>query len=230
MRRPLFLAAVAAAMLGAATVATAQEIAGPTPCCGKVCSGTTSTGCGAILPDGLGTLSGCVGVDGVVCTGGQFLDQQDSALIDGCTCVLGQCFGPLGPDTQPMTEAECTAAARAACEEAGNIVTTQNDAACGGGGGNENCTNGTDDDGDVDCDDTNCAGEPECQNGGGGNENCSNGRDDDGDGDVDCADSDCADNKKCQECRNRSGGGDGTNPGGHGNPAGCDNPGGLKKR
>ena len=100
-----------------------------------------------------------------------------------------------------------------------------------GGGGNEECTNGGDDDGDgdVDCDDTDCAGNPECPPTGGGNENCSNGRDDDGDGDIDCADSDCADNKKCQECRNKSGGGDGTNPGGHGNPAGCNNPGGLKK-
>ena len=45
-----------------------------------------------------------------------------------------------------------------------------------------------DGDGDVDCDDSDCASAQNCQIA--GTENCSNGVDDDGDG-LDCNDSDC---------------------------------------
>ena len=67
----------------------------------------------------------------------------------------------------------------------------------GGGGTPENCSNGTDDDGDglTDCDDPDCAGDPNCQS---TPENCSNGSDDDGDGLTDCDDPDCASDPACQ--------------------------------
>ena len=57
-----------------------------------------------------------------------------------------------------------------------------------GGIASEQCGNGRDDDQDglVDCDDSDCRGTPEC-----GGENCENNQDDDGDGLVDCVDSDC---------------------------------------
>ena len=57
----------------------------------------------------------------------------------------------------------------------------------------EICDNGLDDDADglLDCDDSDCAGDPAC------GENCTNGIDDDLDGDTDCADADCAANPAC---------------------------------
>ncbi|MFH2009403.1 MAG: trypsin-like serine protease [bacterium] len=61
----------------------------------------------------------------------------------------------------------------------------------------EDCTNGIDDDadGDVDCEDADCAPHPACL---ALVEQCGNGQDDDGDGDVDCADSDCTGLPHCQ--------------------------------
>ncbi|OUU23872.1 MAG: hypothetical protein CBC13_04620, partial [Planctomycetia bacterium TMED53] len=61
----------------------------------------------------------------------------------------------------------------------------------------ENCTNGTDDDGDglVDCEDTDCDQDPACA--APPVENCTNGTDDDGDGLADCADPDCSGNPNC---------------------------------
>jgi len=61
-------------------------------------------------------------------------------------------------------------------------------------GAQELCGNGVDDDGDgdVDCDDADCVGVPECIF-----EVCDNGVDDDGDGDVDCDDADCAFQPPC---------------------------------
>ena len=53
----------------------------------------------------------------------------------------------------------------------------------------EDCTNGSDDDGDglQDCADADCASDPLCLPA----ETCGNGIDDDGDGAIDCGDSDC---------------------------------------
>jgi len=69
----------------------------------------------------------------------------------------------------------------------------------------EDCVNEQDDDGDgdVDCEDTDCADEPHCHE-----SVCDNGEDEDGDGDVDCDDADCADDPACAEevegiCDNR---------------------------
>ena len=58
------------------------------------------------------------------------------------------------------------------------------------------CGNGVDDDGDgdLDCDDADCLGDPACPE-----LDCANGLDDDGDGDVDCADADCAGEPACVE-------------------------------
>jgi hypothetical protein len=55
----------------------------------------------------------------------------------------------------------------------------------------EQCDNGVDDDGDgdVDCDDADCAEDEACAE---AVELCDNGIDDDGDGKVDCDDADCA--------------------------------------
>ncbi len=63
---------------------------------------------------------------------------------------------------------------------------------------NEDCINEVDDDqdGDIDCDDSDCASDPACQETGG--EDCGNGLDDDQDGDIDCADSDCNADPACQ--------------------------------
>ncbi len=66
----------------------------------------------------------------------------------------------------------------------------------------EQCSNGVDDDGDgdIDCDDADCATASECIL-----EQCSNGVDDDGDGDIDCDDADCATSPPCvppEECAN----------------------------
>lgn len=67
---------------------------------------------------------------------------------------------------------------------------------CGGAPANEICNNGIDDDndGDVDCDDANCANNAVCDL----PEDCNNGDDDDNDGDVDCDDNDCAADVFCQ--------------------------------
>jgi hypothetical protein len=152
-----------------------------------------------------------------------------------------------------LTEAQCTAAAVEACKEGGNAI-TEPDASCPGGGPETNCTNGLDDDGDgaIDCADSDCASDPACQ-GPTTETNCTNLLDDDGDGAIDCADSDCASDPACQQAtetncsngldddgdglidcddpdctKNRSGGGDDTNPGGHGNDQGSCNPAGMK--
>jgi hypothetical protein len=79
----------------------------------------------------------------------------------------------------------------------------------------ENCTNGTDDDGDnlADCADPDCASDPACAP---KTEICDNGTDDDGDGLIDCADPDCAGSPTCGDLE--SGGcrlGDGSNGSGN---------------
>ncbi len=67
----------------------------------------------------------------------------------------------------------------------------------------EICGNGVDDDGDgnADCDDSDCAYDPSCEDSGedAKTEICDNGIDDDGDGAIDCEDSDCADDAACKE-------------------------------
>jgi len=70
----------------------------------------------------------------------------------------------------------------------------------------EDCTNGTDDDGDalVDCQDPDCVSDPACAPSGA--EICNNGVDDDADGLVDCGDPDCATNAICV-ARDLEGGG-----------------------
>jgi len=68
----------------------------------------------------------------------------------------------------------------------------------------EDCTNGIDDDadGDLDCEDADCASYPDCLP---IVEHCGNGVDDDDDGDVDCADSDCTDLPHCDGAGNKGG-------------------------
>ena len=60
------------------------------------------------------------------------------------------------------------------------------------------CDDGVDndEDGDVDCDDSDCASDAACT-GGGETEVCTDGIDNDGDGAIDCDDSDCADDAAC---------------------------------
>jgi hypothetical protein len=64
-------------------------------------------------------------------------------------------------------------------------------------GTSEDCDDGIDNDGDtkVDCDDSNCGGDPACVEA----EDCDDGIDNDGDGDVDCDDSDCVGDPACPE-------------------------------
>jgi len=70
-------------------------------------------------------------------------------------------------------------------------------ATCTGGTPAENCTNGSDDDGDgrADCADSDCASAANCQ---AVSENCTNDTDDDDDGQVDCDDADCRFVTACQ--------------------------------
>lgn len=60
-----------------------------------------------------------------------------------------------------------------------------------------NCSDGIDNDqdGDVDCEDSDCEGDPACP---GEETDCSDGVDNDQDGDVDCDDADCAEDPICQ--------------------------------
>ncbi len=64
--------------------------------------------------------------------------------------------------------------------------------------GIEDCTNGTDDDtdGNIDCNDADCAADPACT--GTSETQCTNSVDDDNDGNIDCDDSDCAADPACQ--------------------------------
>jgi len=153
-------------LLAAPVMAQIGDLSGTTPCCAKVCSGSTSTRCGDLVPTGLSMmLSGCAGIDGqlpAICVGCQLLDAADTALLDGCLCVLGNCLGPLAAGGAALTPAQCTAASVAACESTGNVVVKQNDADCTGGGCNPACT-----DGHV-CQGTTCvcpSGETECPDG-----------------------------------------------------------------
>jgi hypothetical protein len=72
---------------------------------------------------------------------------------------------------------------------------------CPSGGSGENCFNGIDDDGDglADCNDPDCATDPNCVD-----ENCNNNIDDDGDGYVDCDDTECWNESVCdgENCNN----------------------------
>ena len=212
-----------------------QDLNGTTPCCGVVCNGTTSTRCGDLLSSaGLSTQSGCIGLDSqfpATCVGGHLLDAADSALLDGCVCILegpgmGPCVGPLAAGGAPISPQACTEMAVAACQEAGNVVVTQNDAACGGGGGgggcNPACTDGqVCENGSCVCPDSEqlCSGT--CIDTSSDPNNCGSC------GNV-CASGTGCQSGQCVPCGNRSGGGDNTNPGGHGNPTGCNNPGGSK--
>jgi len=136
MKRLVFAAILGTALLFAAAPAMAQigDLAGTTPCCDKVCTGSTSTKCGDLVAGGLSQmLSGCAGIDDqfpATCAGGQLLDAGDSALLDGCLCVLGTCVGPLAAGGAALTPEQCTAASVAACQETGNVVVTENDADC----------------------------------------------------------------------------------------------------
>ena len=59
------------------------------------------------------------------------------------------------------------------------------------------CDDGLDNDGDgdIDCDDSDCSGDPACMEMG----HCDDGLDNDGDGDTDCDDSDCAGDPACMD-------------------------------
>jgi len=76
-------------------------------------------------------------------------------------------------------------------------------AACGGKEEGEPteelCTGGVDEDedGDIDCDDAECANDPACDEG--AEETCGDGTDEDGDGLTDCDDEDCAGEPACAE-------------------------------
>ena len=212
MRRSILPALAVVALLVAATPARSQDLHGATPCCGRICHGDgTSTRCGDLLPTGLGTLSGCLGIDTEIpatCVGGQLLDAPDMAVLDGCACVLGSCAGPIAATFGPMTPQQCSDAALAACQDTGNVVTGP-DPNCPGGGGGETCPDSQ----------TRCNGE--CVNTSNDPENC-------GGCGIQCGPGFGCQQGVCEECKNHSGGGDNTNPGGGGNPAGCNNPGGSK--
>ena len=74
-------------------------------------------------------------------------------------------------------------------------------------------TDDWDGDGDVDCDDIDCASSPNCNT-----EICNNGIDDDFDGDADCADSDCAADANCQAGNFETNCSDGLDDDGDGTP------------
>ena len=165
-RLPIVFTAALALLLAAATPTRAQlpplpggglpgiigDLTGPSPCC--ACDPATGTRCDDLVLTGLGnSVSGCVGVNPLVCTGGQLLDAAVPALQDGCTCVGPACFGPLSLDFEQFPDAAtCTAEAARACGEAGGAV----ECACGDGADNDG-------NGATDCDDAACAGDPACE-------------------------------------------------------------------
>ncbi len=64
------------------------------------------------------------------------------------------------------------------------------------------CADGIDNDGDgqIDCDDSNCASAPECVDCIAYECDCADGIDNDGDGQIDCNDSDCVSASECVDC------------------------------
>jgi hypothetical protein len=145
MKRLAFTTILGTVLLMAAPVmAQIGDLNGTTPCCGKVCTGNTSTRCGDLIVGGLSQmLSGCAGIDGqlpATCVGGQLLDAGDTALLDGCLCLLGTCVGPLAAGGGQLTPQQCTALSVAACESTGNVVVEHNDADCRPGGCSPACT------------------------------------------------------------------------------------------
>ncbi len=74
-------------------------------------------------------------------------------------------------------------------------VSSASGSSAAGGWSAEDCTNGSDDDGDglVDCEDGECLADAACA------EDCANGTDDDGDGLADCDDGACAGDSACSD-------------------------------
>jgi stigma-specific protein Stig1 len=155
----------------------------------------------------------------------------DPGCTDGHVCMEGSCVCPSGQtecggacvDTS-SDEANCGSCGHACASgetcESGVCTTpgpTCGDGQCDSGETPANCSQDCGACGNGVCD----PGEM-CPQDCGHETNCSDGVDDDGDGKVDCDDEDC-------RGKNRSGGGDDTNPGGHGNDQGFCNPAGVRK-
>lgn len=163
-RLPIVFAATLALLVAATTPTRAQlppppsgglpgllgDLTDTSPCC--ACDPATGTRCDDLLLTGLGNnVSGCVGINPVICVGGQLLDSSPPALLDGCACIAGNCAGPASPDFKQFDTATCTTEAARACGEAGGAVE------CACGDGNDNDGNGL-----TDCDDPACAQDPAC--------------------------------------------------------------------
>jgi Cys-rich repeat protein len=132
---------------------------------------------------------------GGTCTAGQCVADNECAVDSDCAagevCTADTNFGGLcgtpgvaplpGPAWTCATDADCPASQSCTRGACGALPVTPPV---------EDCTNTTDDDGDgdIDCADSDCAGDPACAP---PLEDCANGVDDDGDGDVDCSDVQC---------------------------------------
>jgi hypothetical protein len=101
---------------------------------------------------------------------------QDDAIT--FTCIAGQDYYIIIEDYENCAQS---------AQSSGSYTLDFDTSNPGVGGCTEDCNDGIDNDQDnhVDCDDTDCIGDPAC------GEICDNGLDDDMDGDIDCADSDC---------------------------------------
>ncbi len=156
-------------------------------CAGAPACSATGQTCSEVLlcAQGCGTDYNCIqACQQSGCPSAQQLSE------DLVTCAMGSCLqscmsGLSDPACLQCINANCSAE-MAACQ-ADTCAPIA-----------EVCDNGMDDDqdGDIDCADSDCAGDPACST---GNEICDNGVDDDSDGDVDCADSDCANAPACSQ-------------------------------
>jgi len=112
-------------------------------------------------------------------------------------CFKGKCDGKCNPNKEGP---DCTDCAPSYCCGDG-VCNGEEDSYncaidCGAPPESEICYDGVDNDGDgkIDCDDSDCFGDPACPVAA---EICDDGIDNDGDGDIDCYDSDCSGDSAC---------------------------------
>ncbi len=173
--------------------------------CISGCSGGRDTGVGAAGSGGIALGSSDAGQDEGADTfresdgaeaQGESADDGGACVGDGCLCEIG--------DTRPCWEGDEAARGVGACLDGVQTCQPVSEftewGACEDAvlPATEACEGNLDEDcdGEVDCDDDDCAEDPACACQP-TDEICDNGADEDCDGDIDCADDDCAASSMC---------------------------------